>query len=164
MKIVFSIIGKDIDNFSAKPSDNIDTSHVTWGQLNEMLDSGYVEVQNHSYDLHDRCGGRIGCRKLPTDSDAEYEQLITDDVGRLQNRIKLVTGRTPSTFVYPYGAWSEKTENILKKLGFKASITCKYGINIITKNPDDLYHLKRICRSHNQNVAKVINEGLKSGL
>jgi Predicted xylanase/chitin deacetylase len=164
MKIVFSIIGKDIDNFSAKPSDNIDYSHVTWDQLNEMLDSGYVEVQNHSYDLHGTCGGRLGCKKLPTDSDAEYEKMITDDLGQLQNRIKLMTGRTPTSFVYPYGAWSESTENIIKKLGFKASITCKYGINTITKNPGDLFHLKRICRSHKQSIGKVMNEGFKSGL
>jgi Predicted xylanase/chitin deacetylase len=164
MKIVFSVIGKDIDDFSAKPIGNIDYSHVTWDQLNEMIDSGCVEVQNHSYNLHSACGGRIGCRKMPMESDSEYEQLITDDVGRLQERIKLMTGKTPSTFVYPYGAWSKETDNILKKLGFKATVTCKYGINIITNNPDDLFHLKRICRAHYQNIGKIIDEGVHSGL
>lgn len=38
MKMVFSIIGKNTDDFTRVPDDSIDYSHVTWEQLNEMLD------------------------------------------------------------------------------------------------------------------------------
>ncbi len=36
-------------------------------QLNEMLDSGYVEVQNHTYDLHKICQ-RTGCQQMSGES------------------------------------------------------------------------------------------------
>ena len=52
MNIVFSVIGINIDDFTRVPDDNIDYSHVTWDQLNEMIDSGFVEVQNHTYNMH----------------------------------------------------------------------------------------------------------------
>ena len=53
--IVFSLLGCNTDDFTEWPSESIDYAHVTWDQLNEMLDTGLVEVQNHSYDLHRRC-------------------------------------------------------------------------------------------------------------
>lgn len=47
--------------FHRVPSESIDYAHVTWDQLNEMLDTGLVEVQNHSYDLHAYTSERHGC-------------------------------------------------------------------------------------------------------
>ncbi len=49
----------------------------------------------------------------------------------------------PNTFTYPYGAISKASKDILKKLGFKAILSYKAGINHITKNPESLYELKR---------------------
>lgn len=46
------------------------------------------------------------------------------------------TGTTPSTFTYPYGQVSNESCPIIKKLWFKASLTCDYGVNIITKDPE----------------------------
>lgn len=65
MKIVLSIIGKDTDDFTAIKDDNLDYSHVTWSQINEMIDSKYVEIQNHTYNLHSITKGRFGCKKKP---------------------------------------------------------------------------------------------------
>jgi peptidoglycan/xylan/chitin deacetylase (PgdA/CDA1 family) len=61
MKIVLSSIGKDTDEFTKTPVGNIDYAHVTWDQLNEMIDSGCVEAQNHTYNLHHIGGDRVGC-------------------------------------------------------------------------------------------------------
>jgi peptidoglycan/xylan/chitin deacetylase (PgdA/CDA1 family) len=162
MKIVFSIIGKNTDDFTNIPDDNLNYSHVTWAQLNEMLDSGFVEVQNHTYNLHKYCKSRIGCKQAPNESDADYEKILTEDVSKLQEEITLMTGRTPTTFAYPYGASCENTDIVLKKLGFKATLSCDYGINAITKDPDGLFCLKRICRSHNQGIDAVISKAYKT--
>ena len=51
-RIVLSLLGRNTDDFTEWPSESIDYAHVTWDQLNEMLDTGLVEVQNHSYNLH----------------------------------------------------------------------------------------------------------------
>ena len=49
---------------------------------------------------------------------------------------------------------------IVKKLGFKATLTCKFGVNVIDHDPDTLYSLKRIRRAHNQSIKKMIKEGM----
>ena len=36
--------------------------------------------------------------------------------------------------------------DIIKELGFKASLSCEQGINKLTKNPNSLYLLKRYNR------------------
>lgn len=162
MKIVFSVIGKNADDFTRVPDDNIDYSHVTWDQLNEMLDSGCVEVQNHTYNLH-CCGkGRIGCLQKAQESLPNYEQVLADDLTKLQNEIKFYTGRVPNTFTYPYGRSNENTRAVIKKLGFKATLTCDYGINIITKDPECIFGLKRVCRAHGTSLEKVLAKALKT--
>ena len=160
-KIVFSIIGKNTDDFSSIPDDDLDYSHVTWDQLNEMLDSGCVEVQNHSYNLH-KYGKRIGCVQLPGESYADYEKLLAGDVGKLQTEIALRTGRLPTTFAYPFGSYSQTTDQILTELGFRATLTCDYGVNLITRDPDCLFRLKRICRSHNHAAGGLLTEAYKT--
>lgn len=160
-KIVFSIIGKNTDDFSAIPDDDLDYSHVTWDQLNEMLDSGCVEVQNHSYNLH-KYGKRVGCEQLPGETYEDYEKLLAGDVEKLQTEIALKTGRVPTTFVYPFGGYSETTDRILRELGFQATLTCDYGVNLITRDLDSLFRLKRICRSHNHTAESLLAEAYKT--
>ena len=162
MKIVFSIIGKNTDDFTRIPDNNIDYSHVTWDQLNEMIATGYVEVQNHSYNLHKISYTRYGCTQKFNESFIEYEGVLRKDVGSLQEKILYMTGELPNTFTYPYGKSSKNTDLILRKLGFKATLSCKYGINLITTDPNKLFGLKRICRSHGKSIGKLIEGGMKT--
>ena len=39
-RIVLSLLGRNTDDFTEWPSKSIDYAHVTWSQLNEMLDTG----------------------------------------------------------------------------------------------------------------------------
>lgn len=71
-----------------------------------------------------------------------------------------VTGYSPNSFTYPFGRYSDKLEIIIKKLGFKATQTCKFGGNVINNDPDTLYSLKRIRRAHNQSIKKMLKEGM----
>ncbi|MDW2800825.1 polysaccharide deacetylase family protein [Clostridium boliviensis] len=64
MKIVLSIIGKSVDEFSKVKDENIEYSHVTWDEVKEMQESGLVEMQNHSYGLHKISKIRYGCGQM----------------------------------------------------------------------------------------------------
>lgn len=157
-KIVLSIIGKSTDDFSEYPSCNLSYAHVTWDQLNDMLCSGLVEVQNHTYHLHETSKGRTGCMQRPGESKEQYEKVLTNDVEKLQKEITEMTGSTPNTFTYPYGKSSEDTDEILKKLGFLATLSCDYGINLINKSPDELFGLRRIERTRSNSIRKVLSK------
>lgn len=162
MKIVLSIIGKNTDDFTYIPDNNIDYSHVTWKQINDMINSGLVEIQNHTYNMHTITKSRFGCAKKSGESQSHYAQVLEDDIGKLQNEIRLFTGYTPSTFTYPYGKVSRDSVPVIKNMGFKASLSCDYGINVISKDPSVLFGLKRICRSHGVTAKKSINDAIKT--
>ncbi len=63
MKIVLSIIGRYSDESTEVPDNNLNYSHVTWDQINEMKNLGYVEIQNHTYNLLLITQKRFGCQK-----------------------------------------------------------------------------------------------------
>lgn len=161
-KIVLSIIGKYTDDFTETPDSNLEYTHVTWDQLNEMLDSGLVEVQNHTYNLHLKANGRTGCMRKSGESFEDYRAALYDDIDPFQDQISLMTGSIPTTFAYPYGRYSDVSDQILKEMGFKATLTCDFGINLITKDPDDLFELKRMCRSSNRGIGQVIDKGVEA--
>ncbi|WP_349948731.1 polysaccharide deacetylase family protein [Lacrimispora sp. BS-2] len=160
MKIVLSVIGKSVDEFSKVCDENINYSHVTWDEIKEMQQSGLVEIQSHSYNLHKISKGRYGCCQMSNESLEHYEELLSNDINKLQEKIMSVTGNSPNTFTYPYGKYNDEIETIVKKLGFKATLTCKFGVNVINNDPDTLYSLKRIRRAHNQSIKKMIKEGM----
>lgn len=162
IKIVLSIIGKSCDEFTANPEKNIDYSHATWTQLNEMIDSGLVEVQNHTYDMHTNKNGRFGCTIKSGESIEHYKECLSADLLRLQNEITLFTGTTPNTFTYPYGRISKESIPIIKELGFRASLSCDYGVNIMDGTTESLFGLKRICRVHGTSAQKSIDGGMKT--
>jgi len=163
MKIVLSIIGKSTDDFSRVKDENISYSHLTWDQILEMVESGLVEIQNHSYNLHNNRNGRYGCSQKNNECLTEYEKFLEEDIMKLQSKVQSVINEAPSTFTYPFGRYNNDTETIVKKLGFKATLSVTYGINVIKRGePDSLYELKRICRSHNQSLSKLIKEGMKT--
>ena len=52
IKFIISPIGKKTDEYSETGEENPNYSYLTWERLKEMSDSGYVEIQSHSYDMH----------------------------------------------------------------------------------------------------------------
>jgi peptidoglycan/xylan/chitin deacetylase (PgdA/CDA1 family) len=160
---VLSVIGRNTDDFTEIPSDNINYSHVTWTQLNEMLSSGVFEAQNHTYDMHSISWRRFGCMRGRGESEAEYERALRGDVGRLQNEMKTMTGTLPTVFAYPYGRRSAQTEKIIAAMGFRATLTCDYGVNILTPGSEkELFGLRRICRTHGTGAKRSIDEAMKT--
>jgi Predicted xylanase/chitin deacetylase len=160
MKIVLSIVGKSTDDFSRVKDNNLNYAHLTWNQIKEMEDSGLVEIQNHTYNMHKIYNGRYGCAQKRNETLSSYEKAITEDVVTFQDRIEKMIDTLPNTFTYPYGKYNNNTEDILKKLGYKATLSCQYGVNLIGHDPNQLYGLKRMCRAHNHDIAHLIKEGM----
>ena len=161
---VLSIIGyytdinKDGDKLSAY------YSHVTWDQVREMSESGLVDIQNHSYNLHKISNARAGSAKNSNETVEQYRKFLSEDLTKLQELLKKKSGVKANTFTYPFGKISEESVDILKELGFSAALTCHNGINYIEKGDTEaLYHLKRFNRPHGQsseNFFKGKLEGL----
>ncbi len=159
-KFVISPIGYFADAYTDVPDENAYYSHATWEQLKEMADSGLVEVENHSYDLH-RDG--VGVKKKRGETEEHYEKRLSEDLNRAQEAIFSHVGKEPTAFVYPFGAVSKPTPELVKKLGFSVTLTCEERKSRVTRDPRSLYDLGRYLRPSGMSAKEFFTEkmGLK---
>ena len=152
MKAVISIIGSLTDKSTLIMDENPAYSYLTWDEVKELSASGYIEIQNHSYDLHDKSGSRQGAEQKTGETLEKYREAMVTDVGSLQNKILEMTGKKPTAFTYPFGIISNNSREVLKGIGFRSTFSCREGINYITRETDCLYRLKRNCRTPEQST------------
>ena len=146
MKAVISIVGSYTDKFTKTDEANLNYSYLRWKDIKELMDTGRIEFQNHTYSLHSNTGKRIGTKKIKGETDEHYKNVLEEDILKLQQEFKENTNYIPQCFTYPFGGISNASLDIIKELGFKASLSCEQGINKLTKNPNSLYLLKRYNR------------------
>ena len=147
MRIVLAVIGSATDLFSETEDHNLAYSHLTWAQAKEMADSGYAELQSHTYDLHTNDRGRKGASKKKGESLEAYREFLMRDLQKMQDQTYKETSYTPTALAYPFGAWSPECIAILEELGFQAAFICEEKINYIDlEDTDWLFRLKRYNR------------------
>ncbi|MBQ4110077.1 MAG: polysaccharide deacetylase family protein [Clostridia bacterium] len=147
-KAVISAITIHSEIYSLTEDKHLSYAHLTWDEMKALSDSGIVEIANHTYNMHsteDRKGIKIKDGENPD----EYKNLLSLDISKAQEQIKSATGKAPVTFTYPFGYSCPEAEDFIRNTGFKASLFCTEGINIITKDKNCLYNLKRYNRPHN---------------
>ncbi len=147
-KIVIAPIIAQTEKYSEMKVENANYGHITWGKMKEMVESGYVEIQNHTYDLHSSNKERVGIQKRKGETESAYEHLITQDIQMAQDQIQAHIGIVPNTFVYPFGAFSDTSEDYIRKLGFQSTLTCVSRVNMLTNDPECLYGLGRYLRTN----------------
>ncbi len=157
-KAVFSVVGRYVDKYSKAKDHHVLYSHCTWNQLALMQESGYVEIQNHSYNLHTDDRKRRGAMKNAGESLESYRKLLEDDLKKLQIECSENLGWAPTTFTYPFGLVSPESLPIIKELGFEAALTCHEKLNYITRDPEQLYRLKRFNRRHGRSVQSILEK------
>lgn len=154
MKAVFSVIGSFSDTASNTDDKNAYYSYLTWDEIKKLSASGYVEIQNHSYNMHSNKGARRGVQQKYGESMDQYRIAMEKDIGAMQDKLLQVTGQTPTTFTYPYGYWNKNSQEVLKGMGFRSTLICSEGLNYITRDPNCLYKLKRVCRCSGKSSAE----------
>ena len=154
-KAIISPIASMVEKFSEYENITVTYGTINSKQAQEMVDSGYVEIQNHSYDLH-KLTPRTGVDQKKGESFEEYKSTISKDITKAQNYIIQNIGTTPSVFVYPFGAKNEFTEKIVKELGFKCTMNCTEKLNYISKNPESLYELGRFRRDGKESIESLL--------
>ncbi len=161
MKAVVSVVGAYSEDSSKREEENPNYSYITWTRLSEMVSSGVFEIQNHSYGLHVNNKKTQGIRQKKGEGYEAYSERLTKDILKLQDKLYEETSYKPTTFTYPFGIVSSNAADILKDMGFKATLGCVEGINIVTKsNPESLFNLKRNIRA-NMTLNSVFFEKLE---
>lgn len=158
MCAVLSPVGTLTEQFTAldEPENEI-WSYCTGWELQEMADSGLVELQNHSYDFH-TLSPRKGCLRNSGEALETYQTVFADDTRKAQAVFARLGIAEPVCYTYPYGACSEESEQLVKRCGFSASLGCEEGINRLTEgDPSQLFRMKRYNRDGRQTTADFWN-------
>ncbi|MBR1442179.1 MAG: polysaccharide deacetylase family protein [Firmicutes bacterium] len=150
MKAIMSVIGAYADLHTQKEDHNLDYSHLTWYEIDEMAESGYVEIGNHTYDMHKNKGGRKGCNIKYGESETSYRKALFDDLLHLQNDLKTHIGKETEIFAYPYGAICKESVPVINDLGFKVVFTCTEKKNVLSGSSEELLHLGRFNRANGE--------------
>jgi len=128
------------------------SNFITWAQAREMVDSGYVEIASHSYNLHHGIEANPQHNSLPAATTRLYDQStgyestiaylkrIRDDLTANTQLIERQLGRKPRSMVWPYGKYNQSTIRIARDLGMPITMSLDEGINGLT----DLSLIKRI--------------------
>jgi len=156
-KAVISPVAKFSEDFTATGEENANYGHLLKKNIKEMYDSGLVEFQNHSYNMH-TLTPRKGIGKKYKESDDEYKTAITNDINKAQEYIKSITGNAPTAFIYPFGEESGSSLEILKEAGFLSTLNCTEKLNYVTKNPESLYELGRFRRDNAESTAQLMEK------
>ncbi|MDR1568973.1 MAG: polysaccharide deacetylase family protein [Oscillospiraceae bacterium] len=146
MRAVFSVVGAFIERAERERDPSPAYAYMTWADIQKAAASGWVEIQNHSYNLH---GGtsRMGFTKRAGETQAAFYDSLASDVSKMQRLLQLNAGIDAACFTYPFGLTCKDSASLLKAAGFKSAMTCAERVNIITTDPECLYHLDRFNRS-----------------
>jgi peptidoglycan/xylan/chitin deacetylase (PgdA/CDA1 family) len=154
-KAVISPIVSMTEKFTQTEDISATYGHISVSDIKEMVQSGLVEIQNHSYDLH-RLSPRTGAEQKDGESLADYTAFISEDLTKAQNYLTENAGVTPTCFVYPFGAKSESTPSLIKNLGFICTLTCTEEPNYITHDPESLFELGRYRRDSKEDMQALL--------
>ena len=154
-RAVISPIASMTEKFTQTQDISVTYGHISDDNIREMVNSGYVEIQNHSYDMH-TLTPRKGVSKKKGEGAEEYKNTVTNDITKAQDYLENVTGKKPSCFVYPFGAKSDGTEEIVRELGFVCTMTCTEEPNVITRDKESLFELGRYRRDGKESMEKLM--------
>ena len=150
MKATIFVIGSSVGRDHYKDTGYSIIPHFSWAQAEEMLASGTVDIQCHTYDMHQYAPYEAGAARpnilpLEGESEADYTAALTADTERFQAEYEAALGRRAWVLAYPTGVYSDLSEKVLHALGFSVTLTTEGAkVNrILPGRPESLYALGR---------------------
>ena len=159
-KAVISPIGKAADDAENEQYRSSAYSQCKWSELEEMRSSGFVELQNHTYNMHTIINGIRGAEQRNNEKKEMYIKRLSSDLLRFNKRMQEETGCVPEALTLPFGAGGEAAVAAAKELGFRMVFDCEEKINYISST-DDLFHIHRFLRPNNKSSEEYFGNILK---
>lgn len=128
------------------------TPHFSWEQAREMQDSGIMDIQSHTYDMHQwepfETGGAVRRSLLPLEGESEeaYRAAVLADLTCYNELRVREMGEAFQVLSYPGGDYTELSEEIIHgEGGIPVTVTSvEGGRNTVTRgDPESLYAMYR---------------------
>lgn len=137
--------GEELSPYTGKP---LDPPRFSYEAAKPYIESGILSIQSHTYDMHHRLNdgftGRDGVLQKKGESRDAYRDALRADFSCAREKLEEGTGMPLQVLAYPYGLYSNISEEIARESGFLITLTTDHGVNYIRENdPDCLYKMKR---------------------
>ena len=145
IQVTKAIIGAITDKYTKIVEEGNDGPHphMTWDCVRKAADSGRIEIQSHTYDLH----GPKGVGKKGDEGLEQYRARLLGDLGQFAQVLADNTGLVSNCLTYPLGILTPVSDEIIREGGYLASLSCYEKISTITVGqPDCLFALGRFLR------------------
>lgn len=128
MQATIFIIGNSVGKDTYKETGSPMIPHFSYEQAQEMVKSGTISIQSHTYDLHQYEpleGNKYREGILPRSGETmeEYQDAIYQDLKKSISDIQLNLGDTVNVLAYPFGLHTKESEEICTELGIKVTLT-----------------------------------------
>jgi peptidoglycan/xylan/chitin deacetylase (PgdA/CDA1 family) len=145
MKAVIFAIGHSAGRGTYKDTGIPIRPRFSWEQARAMEASGLVEVQSHSYDMHqsediegDSPAFRPDMLRRPWETEDEYIAALTADWQQMRQHAVIIA------VAYPHGRGSPLSDAVLQSLGIRATFTTRPGVNAVAAGlPQGLMSMDR---------------------
>ena len=141
------VIGALADEYTENGDHNLSYSYLNWEDIKTLCNSGVIDIQSHTYNLHKNSNSRSGLKKKKSETFEQYSEFLTADAVKMKMKMSEHTGKEPVAIAYPFGSFSKESEDILKSNGIQTAFTCEEKVNIIKISESDwLFRLGRYNR------------------
>ena len=150
MRATIFVIGSSVGKTKYKDTDHDITPHFSWEQANEMIQSGVMDIQSHTWDMHQWAPFESGkyvresITKFDVENETRFRQVIEGDCSKIESKFIENLGYKPNILAYPRGQYTDVSTAELIENGYIVTLTTKPGTNRVIKgNPYSLINLNR---------------------
>ena len=160
------VIGSTVgDTEHYKDTDYPITPHFSYAQAKEMVDSGVISIQSHTYDMHqwgpyeDSDQPRENLLPLEGESEASYRSALSADCTTIRTEIQAGTGEdNVHVIAFPGGYYDTLALVTLLENGFDISFSTEVGTNTLIKGMDQsLLALDRYNMNESVSVEEMLS-------
>ncbi len=170
MKATFFAIGVSVGKTQYKNTENPIIPHYNYEQAKEMIDSGLIEVQTHTYDLHqygpyesDEDNVRPDVNPLPSDSEEDYFRVLRNDFQMAISALESNLENEVNVLAYPKGEYTDISELVAEEVGLVMTLTTKPADTTLIKGGSQSMRLmNRYTASHEmsgEDLVHLLEEG-----
>lgn len=166
MQATIFAIGVSAGKDTYKDTDHAMTPHFGADEAREMVASGLISVQSHTYDMHqwppfEDGNAQVRETLLPFDgeADADYEAAVEADFAESRELLESITGQPVNALAFPEGAYVTLTQDALRSAGAELTFTTVRAVNTVVKGlPQSLCAMPRFGMTESTDMTALVAE------
>ena len=166
MQATIFAIGVSVGKDTYKDTDHAMTPHFGVDEAREMVASGLISVQSHTYDMHqwppfEDGNAQVRETLLPFDgeADADYEAAVEADFAESRELLESITGQPVNALAFPEGAYVTLTQDALRSAGAELTFTTVRAVNTVVKGlPQSLCAMPRFGMTESTDMTALVAE------